>query len=117
MACIGLHCPETQACVVTGYSHLRWQDSHDDGQFNFLYNIINGSYFATVRREAEFQFLSALKHSVKLFNRKLNICLGCFFLLPWFNLMPVAKVTNNLSLVHLAQMSDLGTYTFIGTNS
>lgn len=49
VACIGLHCPETQACVVTGYSHLRWQDSHDDGQFNFLYNIINGLYFAAGR--------------------------------------------------------------------
>lgn len=47
MACIRLHCPETQACVVTGYSHLRWQDSHNDGQLNFLYNIIKGSYFAT----------------------------------------------------------------------
>lgn len=46
VACIGLHRPETQACVVTGYSHLRWQDSHDDGQFNSLYFIINGSYFA-----------------------------------------------------------------------
>lgn len=49
VACIGLHCAETQACVVTGYSHLRWQDSHDDGQFNLLYNIISGLYFAAER--------------------------------------------------------------------
>lgn len=45
MAWIGLHYPETQARVVTGYSHLRWQDNHDDGQFNFLFNIINRLYF------------------------------------------------------------------------
>ena len=42
VACIGLHWPETQAPVVTGYSHLRWPDSPDDRHFNFLYNIICG---------------------------------------------------------------------------
>lgn len=45
VAWIGLHYCETQARVVTGYSHLRWQDNHDDGQFNFLFNIINRLYF------------------------------------------------------------------------
>ena len=44
-ACIGLQSPETQACAVTGYSHLRWRDNCNDGQFNFLYNIINRSCF------------------------------------------------------------------------
>ena len=34
----------------------------------------------------------------------------------YFNLTPVAKVTNNLSLAHMVQMSDLVTYKFIATN-
>lgn len=70
MACIGLHCPEIQASVVTGYSHLRWQDSHDDGHLNLLYNIINGVIlYNRGRGETEFNFQS-VKHPVKFFKGK-----------------------------------------------
>lgn len=87
MACIGLQCPETQASLVTGYSHLRWPDSHDDGQFNFLYNIIFGSYHSSggkgeMQRSEDWQqnfvlekkFETELEDPFDLF--LLNICQG-----------------------------------------
>jgi hypothetical protein len=56
VACIGLQVPWNTSRLVTGYSHLRWPDSHYDGQFHFLYTVFDNCLHMFSERMAPFLY-------------------------------------------------------------